>query len=98
MIILAMDRHTYIRKEIREVIKRRAKEKGLTLLQLSELIGVSYIHLKSVLAGYHTSRPLIQRIAQILELPQLPEMYEKAYRSKPGKNKKSHKSHKEVEP
>lgn len=75
-------------KHIKDIVKEGAQRKGISLVKLSRMVGVSYSHLRAVLLGIYTSRPVIKRISEILELPELPEMYEQYLQ----------KSHKEVEP
>ena len=63
-------------QHIKDIVKERAKEKGISLVALSFLVGVSYSHLRYVLRGVYVSHPVIQKIAQILDLPDLPQQYE----------------------
>ncbi len=61
---------------IRDIVKERARERGISLRQLAQLLGVTNAYLHEILRGSGASRPLIRRIAHILDLPDLPERYE----------------------
>ena len=61
---------------IGSIVKEEAKRRGITLVQLSNLVGVSYAHLRAVLKGVYVSRPVVRKISRILDLPDLPERYE----------------------
>jgi len=61
---------------IRDIVKERAKEKGVSLNRLAIVLGVARQTLMQVLKGERTSRPLIARISKFLDLPDLPDLYE----------------------
>jgi len=73
---------------LREKIKEKARSRGLTLAQIARKIGVSYPHLRGVLAGYYTSHPVIKKIAEVLDFPELPSLYEQLQKSKKRKKAK----------
>ena len=61
---------------IREIVKEKSRERGISLAKLAFELGVNQIYLLNVLHGRKVSRPLIRRIAQTLHVPDLPSQYE----------------------
>ena len=61
---------------IRDIVKDRARERGISLNRLAVALGVARQTLLQVLKGERTSRPLILRISKLLDLPELPDLYE----------------------
>ena len=62
---------------IREIVKQKAKECGLSIRQLANVLGVNRTYLYDVLNGHTISRPLIRRIAEVVKAPELPKLYER---------------------
>jgi len=67
---------TTTKPPIRDIVKERCKEKGISLNRLAVVLGVARQSLLQVLKGERTSRPLIARISKFLDLPELPDLYE----------------------
>ena len=61
---------------IREIVKEKSRERGISLAKLAFELGVNQIYLLNVLHGRKISRPLICKIAETLHIPDLPEKYE----------------------
>ncbi len=74
-------------KDIAREIKKKSSEKGLSLAKLAFELGANQIYLLNVLHGRKVSRPLIQRISQVLNIPDLPRVYEEYLRSRRVENK-----------
>ncbi len=51
-----------------EVVKLRLKDKGLTQLELAELIGTSSVYLNCILSGKRAGKKYIKKIFEVLEL------------------------------
>lgn len=69
---------------IKSIVKEALKKKGISLVALAREVGVSYSHLRAVLDGVYTSRPVIQRISEILGLPDLLNTYEHVLKMRHG--------------
>jgi transcriptional regulator with XRE-family HTH domain len=61
---------------IKELVKERCKERGLSLSRLAMEIGVNPTYLLFVLHGRNISRPLVQKVAEYLGYSELPAIYE----------------------
>jgi plasmid maintenance system antidote protein VapI len=80
---------------IKEIVKERVAEKGLTLSKLALQLSINQTYLLNVIHGRKVSRPLISRIAKVLGLPDLPVQYEMFLKQRKNKDRnrltKSHK-------
>jgi transcriptional regulator with XRE-family HTH domain len=61
---------------IKELVKERCKERGLSLSRLAMEIGVNPTYLLFVLHGRNISRPLVRKVAGYLGYSELPVIYE----------------------
>ncbi|MFZ8859581.1 MAG: helix-turn-helix domain-containing protein [Thermocrinis sp.] len=61
---------------IKELVKERCKERGLSLSRLAMEIGVNPTYLLFVLHGRNISRPLVRKVAEYLGYSELPAVYE----------------------
>ncbi len=61
---------------IKELVRERCKERGLSFSKLAMEIGVNPSYLLFVLHGRNISRPLVRRIAEYLGYTELPAVYE----------------------
>jgi transcriptional regulator with XRE-family HTH domain len=64
------------RRLIKELVKERCKERGLSFSRLAMEIGVNPTYLLFVLHGRNISRPLVRRVAEYLGYSELPMIYE----------------------
>jgi transcriptional regulator with XRE-family HTH domain len=64
------------RRLIKELVKERCKERGLSFSRLAMEIGVNPTYLLFVLHGRNISRPLVRRVAEYLGYSELPVIYE----------------------
>jgi transcriptional regulator with XRE-family HTH domain len=66
-----------IHKElIKELVRERCKERGLSFSRLAMEIGVNPNYLLFVLHGRNISRPLMRKVAEYLGYSELPAIYE----------------------
>jgi len=66
-----------MRKElIKELVRKKCKERGLSFSKLAMEIGVNPNYLLFVLHGRNISRPLVRKIAEYLGYSELPAVYE----------------------
>ena len=61
---------------IKELVKERCKERGLSFSRLAMEVGVNPTYLLFVLHGRNISRPLVRRVAEYLGYSELPVVYE----------------------
>ncbi len=61
---------------IKELVRERCKERGLSFSKLAMEIGVNPNYLLFVLHGRNISRPLVRRVAEYLGYSELPAIYE----------------------
>jgi transcriptional regulator with XRE-family HTH domain len=61
---------------IKELVRERCKEKGLSFSRLAMEVGVNPTYLLFVLHGRNISRPLVRKVAEYLGYSELPEVYE----------------------
>jgi transcriptional regulator with XRE-family HTH domain len=61
---------------IKELVKERCKERGLSLSRLAMEIGLNPTYLLFVLHGRNISRPLVRKVAEYLGYSELPAIYE----------------------
>jgi len=61
---------------IKELVKERCKERGLSFSRLAMEVGVNPTYLLFVLHGRNISRPLVRRVAEYLGYSELPTVYE----------------------
>jgi len=61
---------------IKELVRKRCKERGLSFRKLAMGIGVNPTYLLFVLHGRDISRPMVQKIAEYLGYSELPAIYE----------------------
>jgi transcriptional regulator with XRE-family HTH domain len=61
---------------IKELVREKCKERGLSFSKLAMEIGVNPTYLLFVLHGRNISRPLVRRVAEYLGYSELPEIYE----------------------
>jgi len=61
---------------IKELVKERCKERGISLSRLAMEIGVNPTYLLFVLHGRNISRPLVRKVAEYLGYSELPAVYE----------------------
>jgi plasmid maintenance system antidote protein VapI len=82
---------------IKEIVKGRVKEKGLTLSKLALQLSINQTYLLNVIHCRKISRPLISRIAKVLDLPDLPIQYEMFLKQRKKRKSKGRNRLKEVE-
>jgi hypothetical protein len=63
-------------KQLREKVKRKLNERGMTFIDLSFGIKRPYRNIHDVLSGISISRPVIKQISIFLDDPQLIADYE----------------------
>ncbi len=61
---------------IKELVRERCKERGLSFSKLAMEIGVNPMYLFLVLHGRNISRPLVRKVAEYLGYSELPAIYE----------------------
>jgi transcriptional regulator with XRE-family HTH domain len=61
---------------IKELVRERCRERGLSFSKLAIEIGVNPNYLLFVLHGRNTSRPLVRKVAEHLGYSELPAIYE----------------------
>jgi transcriptional regulator with XRE-family HTH domain len=61
---------------IKELVRERCKERGLSFSRLAMEVGVNPTYLLFVLHGRNISRPLVRRVAEYLGYSELPAVYE----------------------
>jgi len=61
---------------IKELVRERCKERGLSFSRLAMEVGVNPTYLLFVLHGRNISRPLVRRVAEHLGYSELPTVYE----------------------
>ena len=61
---------------IKELVRERCKERGLSFSRLAMEVGVNPTYLLFVLHGRNVSRPLVRRVAEYLGYSELPALYE----------------------
>ncbi len=61
---------------IKELVRERCKERGLSFSRLAMEIGVNPTYLLFVLHGRNISRPLVRKVAEYLGYSELPAIYE----------------------
>ncbi len=61
---------------IKELVRERCKERGLSFSRLAMEIGVNPNYLLFVLHGRNISRPLVRKVAEYLGYSELPAIYE----------------------
>jgi transcriptional regulator with XRE-family HTH domain len=61
---------------IKELVRERCKERGLSFSRLAMEVGVNPTYLLFVLHGRNISRPLVRRVAEYLGYSELPVVYE----------------------
>ena len=61
---------------IKELVRERCKERGLSFSRLAMEVGVNPTYLLFVLHGRNISRPLVRRVAEYLGYSELPTVYE----------------------
>uniref|UniRef100_A0A7C5T027 XRE family transcriptional regulator n=1 Tax=Thermocrinis ruber TaxID=75906 RepID=A0A7C5T027_9AQUI len=61
---------------IKELVRKRCKERGLSFSKLAMEIGVNPTYLLFVLHGRNISRPLVRKVAEYLGYSELPMVYE----------------------
>jgi transcriptional regulator with XRE-family HTH domain len=61
---------------IKELVRERCKERGLSFSKLAMEVGVNPTYLLFVLHGRNISRPLVRRVAEYLGYSELPALYE----------------------
>ncbi|MFZ8861412.1 MAG: helix-turn-helix domain-containing protein [Thermocrinis sp.] len=72
---------------IKEIVKEKCREIGLSLAKLAFKLEVNQVYLLNVLHGRKVSRPLIKRLADTLHLFDLPSQYESYLASRRVENK-----------
>ncbi len=61
---------------IKELVREKCKERGLSFSKLAMEIGVNPMYLFLVLHGRNISRPLVRKVAEYLGYSELPVVYE----------------------
>jgi transcriptional regulator with XRE-family HTH domain len=61
---------------IKELVRERCKERGISFSRLAMEIGVNPTYLLFVLHGRNVSRPLVRKVAEYLGYSELPVVYE----------------------
>jgi transcriptional regulator with XRE-family HTH domain len=61
---------------IKELVREKCKERGLSFSRLAMEIGVNPNYLLFVLHGRNISRPLVRKVAEYLGYSELPAVYE----------------------
>jgi transcriptional regulator with XRE-family HTH domain len=61
---------------IKELVRERCKERGLSFSRLAMEIGVNPTYLLFVIHGRNISRPLVRKVAEYLGYSELPAVYE----------------------
>ncbi len=61
---------------IKELVRERCRERGLSFSKLAMEIGVNPMYLFLVLHGRNISRPLVRKVAEYLSYSELPAIYE----------------------
>jgi len=61
---------------IREIVKKKAREKGYSLNGIARILGKTPTYIRSVLIGKEVSRPTVYRIAKLIDFPELCFLYE----------------------
>jgi hypothetical protein len=65
---------------IKELVRERCRERGLSFSKLAMEIGVNPTYLLFVLHGRNISRPLVRKVAEYLGYSELPAVYEEYLR------------------